>query len=435
MRAVEIQENSALDLSPDKILAQVELMTQDDVFRSSKRSIAFLKYVVTEAVNGSADQIKERTIGIEVFGRSSSYDTSLDHIVRTAATELRKRLAIYYGGERHRSELRIGLIPGSYVPMFTQPQLAGPSSSEVEATTDRQAFALGAPHVLLKPIADPATTQDWGASYARRWKTMSLLPLAASMALITVAFFAYRGTHKSAPEYVFWKPVLDTPGPVLLAVGDVPNGPPKLPDAEGNTTLSTPIPSAGPSETVPFADAMTIARVVGALEANQKKVLIRRESASSFSDLRQGAVVLIGVFNNEWSLRLTHPLRYSLALDPDHHLVYIKDARNPAARNWSWATNQPLDHISGVNSPKLEDYALISRIESSETGHVVVAIGGLYRYGTEAAGEFLTDPDLMQAITRQTQKIDARRTLQIVLGTTVTDGTPGPPQILAVSTE
>jgi hypothetical protein len=75
-------------------------MTQDDVFRSSKRSIAFLKYVVTEALNGSADRIKERTIGIEVFGRSSSYDTSLDHIVRTAATELRKRLAIYYGDER-----------------------------------------------------------------------------------------------------------------------------------------------------------------------------------------------------------------------------------------------------------------------------------------------------------------------------------------------
>jgi hypothetical protein len=434
MRAVEIQESSPADLSPDKILAQVELMTQDDVFRSSKRSIAFLKYVVTEALNGAADQIKERTIGIEVFGRSSSYDTSLDHIVRTAATELRKRLAIYYGDERHRSELRIGLNPGSYVPRFTQPQLAGAGNREVEAVTDHHAFALGTPRALLKPVADPVTKED-NSSHIRRWKMISLIALAACMALVAIAVFAYRASHKTAPEYVFWKPVLDTPGPVLLAVGDVPNGPPKLPDAEGNATLSTPIPSAGPSETVPFADAMTIARVVGALEANQKKVLIRRESASSFSDLRQGAVVLIGAFNNEWSLRLTHPLRYSLALDPDHHLVYIKDARNPAARNWSWATNEPLDHISGINSPKLEDYALISRIESSETGHVVVVIGGLYRYGTEAAGEFLTDPDLMQAIARQTQKIDARRTLQIVLGTTVTDGTPGPPQILAVSTE
>ena len=59
MRAVEIQESSPADLSPDKILAQVELMTQDDVFRSSKRSIAFLKYVVTEALNGAADQAKD----------------------------------------------------------------------------------------------------------------------------------------------------------------------------------------------------------------------------------------------------------------------------------------------------------------------------------------------------------------------------------------
>jgi hypothetical protein len=222
---------------------------------------------------------------------------------------------------------------------------------------------------------------------------------------------------------------------VLLAVGDVPNGPPKLADAPVNEALSTPVPSSDSSQTVPFSDAVTIARVVGILEANQKKVLIRRESSSSFSDLRQGGVVLIGAFNNEWSLRLTHSLRYSLALDPDQHLIYIKDARNPSARNWSWGTNQPRDHVSGINSPKLRDYALISRIQSSDTGHVVVVIGGLYRYGTEAAGEFLTDPTLLQAIAKQTAHIGGSGTLQIVLGTTVTDETPGPPQILAVSTE
>jgi hypothetical protein len=56
---------------------------------------------------------------------------------------------------------------------------------------------------------------------------------------------------------------------------------------------------------------VTIAWVVGELEAHGKKVLIRRENSSSFSDLREGAVVLIGAFNNEWSLRLTHQLRYT----------------------------------------------------------------------------------------------------------------------------
>jgi len=65
---------------------------------------------------GFDNQIKKRTIGIEVFGRPSSYDTNQDHVVRTAVTELRKRLAIYYGVEKHRSELRIRLVPGSYIP-------------------------------------------------------------------------------------------------------------------------------------------------------------------------------------------------------------------------------------------------------------------------------------------------------------------------------
>src|SRR5580698_1235649 len=133
MKEADIQDASTADLTPERIQAQLELMTLDEVFRSSKRSISFLKYVVNEALNGSADQIKERTVGVEVFGRSSSYDTNLDHVVRTAATELRKRLAIYYGDEKHRSELRISLVPGSYIPKFAPPQQMGYVAHEAEA--------------------------------------------------------------------------------------------------------------------------------------------------------------------------------------------------------------------------------------------------------------------------------------------------------------
>jgi len=431
MRAADIQESPASDLAPEKILAQVELMAQDDVFRSSKRSVAFLRYVVSAALTGPADQIKERTIGVEVFGRSSSYDTSLDHIVRTAATELRKRLAIYYGDEKHRSELRISLTPGSYVPRFAHPHQPPYIGMEAENPTEHPSLpgrASGFPQVV------PDAAEIHPAQWTSHWKGWSLACILVVGAAVSGSLL-FRNLHPATPEHDFWKPVLDTPGPVLLAVGDVPNGPPKLADAAENGTLSTPVPSSDSSQTVPFSDAVTIARVVGTLEANQKKVLIRRESSSSFSDLRQGPVVLIGAFNNEWSLRLTHSLRFSLALDPEQHLIYIKDARNPSARTWSWGTNQPKDHVRGINSPTLRDYALISRIQSSDTGHVVVVIGGLYRYGTEAAGEFLTDPTLLQSIARQAAQIGGAGTLQIVLGTTVTDETPGPPQILAVSNE
>jgi hypothetical protein len=421
------------DLTADMIRAQLDLLVRDEVFRTSKRSVAFLKYVVEQTLNGSANQIKERTIGIEVFGRDPSYDTNGDHIVRTAATELRKRLATYYVDEKHRAELRMGLVPGSYVPRFALPGQARHTviDAEAEAETAEAGFESHSAHIQFGPV--PLAGSTAAAKEAPRWgRPWGLLLVSAAVLAVALG---YGWLHRANPEDLFWRPVVDTPGPVLVAVGDHPNGPPTLPDADGTSNPVTPVPSSDSSQTVPFADTVTIARVVGALEARNKQVLIRRGNSSSFSDLREGAAVLIGAFNNEWSLRLTRQLRYTLAMDVDRHLVYIRDAKNPASRNWSWATNQPPEPVTGANSPKLQDFALISRIRDSETGHVVVVIGGLYTYGTEAAGEFLTDPQLLEAIATQSRAGGGSENLQIILGTTVTDGTPGPPRVLAVSAE
>jgi hypothetical protein len=421
------------DLTADMIRAQLDLLVRDEVFRTSKRSVAFLKYVVEQTLNGSANQIKERTIGIEVFGRDPSYDTNGDHIVRTAATELRKRLATYYVNEKHRAELRMGLVPGSYVPRFALPGQARHTviDAEAEAETAEAGFESHSAHIQFGPV--PLAGSTAAAKEAPRWgRPWGLLLVSAAVLAVALG---YGWLHRANPEDLFWRPVVDTPGPVLVAVGDHPNGPPTLPDADGTSNPVTPVPSSDSSQTVPFADTVTIARVVGALEARNKQVLIRRGNSSSFSDLREGAAVLIGAFNNEWSLRLTRQLRYTLAMDVDRHLVYIRDAKNPASRNWSWATNQPPEPVTGANSPKLQDFALISRIRDSETGHVVVVIGGLYTYGTEAAGEFLTDPQLLEAIATQSRAGGGSENLQIILGTTVTDGTPGPPRVLAVSAE
>ncbi len=427
----EVEYGTTPDLTADMIRAQLDLLVRDEVFRTSKRSVAFLKYVVEQTLNGSADLIKERTIGVEVFGRDPSYDTNVDHIVRTAATELRKRLATYYVDEKHRTELRMGLVPGSYVPRFALPGQGRHTliDPEAEAEAAEGGLETHSAHIQFGPV--PLAPSTAAASTTKR--RFGGFVLFAGVALAVA--LGYVWFHRSNPEDLFWKPVLDTPGPVLVAVGDHPNGPPTLPAADGTSSTVTPVPSSDSSQTVPFADTVTIARVVGALEARNKQVLIRRGSSSSFSDLREGAVVLIGAFNNEWSLRLTRQLRYSLAMDPDKHLIYIRDAKNPASRTWSWATNQPREPVTGANSPKLQDFALISRIRDSETGHVVVVVGGLYTYGTEAAGELLTNPDLMQAISAQARPGAASQNLQIILGTTVTDGTPGPPRVLVVSAE
>ena len=164
-------------------------------------------------------------------------------------------------------------------------------------------------------------------------------------------------------------------------------------------------------------------------------VILRQDSESSFSELRESPVVLLGAFPPAWTLRLTHQMRYSLALDAERHLIYIKDAKDPASHRWSWATDQPKEHQGDAGQPPLEDFALISRIWNSDTGRPIIVIGGLYTYGTEAAGEFLNDPQMMQAIAREAALKNPRSNVQIVLGTTVTDGTAGPPHVIAVSSE
>jgi hypothetical protein len=435
MTKTDFQDGIPADMTPEMILVQLQLLTRDEIFRASKRSIAFLRFVVEETLKGSEDQIKERTIGMEVFGRSSSYDTNLDHVVRTAATELRKRLAIYYGDEKHRSELRIGLLPGSYIPRFMHAHQATQEDTEDGVFNYTHPIPGQTQHSSIEPGADShkesALASNSQANLRRNWHVAYFL-----FALILIAgLCGWYWLHSETQEYLFWKPVLDTPGPVLLAVGDVPHGPPQPVATDENQNSPPAIPQSDSSRSVPFADAVTIARVVGVLESNGKKVLIRRENASSFSDLREGPVVLVGAFNNEWSLRLTRQLRFTLALDNENHLIYIKDGKNPSSRAWSWGTNQPTDHVGGRGSPVLHDYALISRIRNSETGHVLVVIGGLYTYGTQSAGEFLTDPQMMQSIDKAARLGAGNQNLQIVLGTTVTDGTPGPPRVLAVSQE
>src|SRR5580658_798539 len=87
-------------------------------FRSSKRSQEFLRYIVEHTLSGHAEILKERTIGIEVFGRSTSYEPSDDATVRVKAGDVRKRLGLYYAEQGAQNPVRIELPAGTYVPEF-----------------------------------------------------------------------------------------------------------------------------------------------------------------------------------------------------------------------------------------------------------------------------------------------------------------------------
>ena len=95
-------------------------MIQGAAFKASHRSGQFLKYIVDQAIAGHFESLKERVIGIELFGRSPTYDTGEDAIVRVTASDVRKRLLQHYGKDGATSEFRISLPLGAYIPEITR---------------------------------------------------------------------------------------------------------------------------------------------------------------------------------------------------------------------------------------------------------------------------------------------------------------------------
>ena len=110
--------NRPSHLPEERIREELNRILASHEFRTSKRSQDFLRYVVDHTLRGEADLLKERTIGVDVFGRSSDYDPSDDATVRVKAGEVRKRLGLYYAEQGARNPIRIDLPLGSYVPEF-----------------------------------------------------------------------------------------------------------------------------------------------------------------------------------------------------------------------------------------------------------------------------------------------------------------------------
>src|SRR5579863_8576445 len=114
-----------------RIREQLNRLLAHSLFANSKRYPALLAYTVEQTLLGNASELKERSIGIEVFGRAPTYDANADPIVRITAGEVRKRLGLYYYDAAHAGELVIELPVGSYVPAFRLSETASEPPPDV----------------------------------------------------------------------------------------------------------------------------------------------------------------------------------------------------------------------------------------------------------------------------------------------------------------
>ncbi|PWU06652.1 MAG: hypothetical protein C5B51_11835 [Terriglobia bacterium] len=371
-------------------------------FRNSKRYAAVLRYVVERALEGNPDRLKERTIGVDVFGRPADYDTSSDHAVRSAMAEVRKRLAQYYQ-EDANSDLRIEIQPGSYIPQF---RLAD-SATALEVTH-----------------ADGIDSRPAALAVRGRWNRVFIAAVAA--AFLALAAIGLALTRAEDPVAAFWRPVFSSPSPILLCIGNLEGGRSKQPPAAPEPPAEPLTMRAFhvlPSQTVHIADATTLARFAGFLQSHRKAYRIASQTEADFRDLQNGPAILIGLLNNEWTGRLVGKLRFWVER-PAPGKVVIRDSQQPLRADWS------MDYLTPV-AEVTRDYALVVRALDPKTDQMVVMVGGISVFGTLAAGEFLTSERDMQQLSAQVPRGWQQRNLELVLSTEVIRGKSGRARIVA----
>jgi hypothetical protein len=107
-------------MEAERVHAQLDRILASVAFAEAERASRVLRFVVTCALDGRADQIKESVIGVEVLGRSPSFDPKTDPIVRVEAGRLRARLNSYYLNEGNGDTVQIAMPKGGYVPEFSE---------------------------------------------------------------------------------------------------------------------------------------------------------------------------------------------------------------------------------------------------------------------------------------------------------------------------
>ena len=110
----------ANQMDAERVRTQVAKILASGAFADAERASNFLRFVVERKLAGRAGEIKEFVIAVEVLGRTSSFDSKTDPIVRVEAGRLRDRLSSYYENEGQEDLVLISLPKGGYVPEISE---------------------------------------------------------------------------------------------------------------------------------------------------------------------------------------------------------------------------------------------------------------------------------------------------------------------------
>ena len=372
-------------------------------FSKSRRSQSFLRYIVEEALAGRAENIKERNIGVDVFGKSVDFDPQEESVVRVAAGEVRRRLQdAYEGGSR--DGVRIELPVGCYSPKFN-----------IAKTSTEAPMVTGA----LAPVT---IRRNWPSTVInRRWGyCFTALLLCASAA----GLLALRNSRSQQPLDKLWanfvgykqQVLLALPSPSVLEARQPASLAPD--DAANETSHNKPILRDG-SYTGTGAGWGT-AKFVEQLAVRRQQFRVGFGSTVSFADLSQSPAILLGGQTSMMGMQMTSGLRYKIV--QVNNAFEIVDSRD-SSKTWSTFTDPPPAETQ-------EGYTLITFLYKSNSSYPVLVVAGLNPADTRAGAEFLTNNVYFREFAARAPKDWPEKNFQVILHDISYGGLPLKPTVV-----
>ena len=389
------------------------------VFKGSHRSGQFLRYVVEQALAGHFDSLKERVIGMELFGRTPSYDTSEDAIVRVTASDVRKRLLQHYGKYGASAGFRISLPSGSYLPEITRHaeagQFNGLNSHQENAATAHVAVPAHTELAvqLLAPVANPVTVVHETATGAKGPTRIQWLVFALILVMINAALwgiFWNRPSHAATaavqkpalPWSALFSPAhstrLITSDPNIVAVQQFSGSEISVSDYANHKYI--PDPNKLTPEELRFCQAILwgdhsaaaidppiTASIAALAQVSSIKIDVRAARSIQLSDLKtDDSFIFLGSPRSDpWSALFDNELDFRFVFDKATKQEVILNA-HPRSHELPTYVPTALGWATG------KSFAIIALVQNPDQDGQILLLAGANGEGTEAAGKLVTDP-------------------------------------------
>lgn len=420
-------------ISHHEIRQELERILQSRHFAKAPKKRRFLEFVCLETVGGRGGQLNEHLIGMEVYERGPDFDPHEDSIVRVQAHELRKSLARYYEREGKDDPIRIDLPPGNYVPVFTRRPEGEP----------------------LPPA--PAVETTAPVHPGRRWERAALLLLLASTVVLGLALVQ---AHRQRPSTPAW-PVSYTPAMEWFWGRFLPPAPPPLivlpvhpilraahegdSDRTRNSGYVIPkdelaefrdtvhyrelkqfafVPST--TDFTAIGETLGLVRLFQLFSSAGQTFRVKAARLVDFEEVKASNAILLGG-NQAWSGRI---FLYKEGFWFHEGLI-----KNMRPQPGELSVYRPV--FDPVTNQLRRDYALVLMLPNENRERRILLSYGIYTQGSQAAIEFMTNPDRLEELRRALLAASPDgKTLpdyfQALIETAVENAVPGPSSLVAV---